>query len=261
MRINWSKDNGVAYIYNSNSATRTYINTDNATKIDSDLSNATPLDIFNGEYIMINLPVAISLSAIKAKMTPSVSGQIAQCSLDSTDGIDGTWIDLLDNQSYTGLEYKTYTTTPTNCKWIRLGPVDSLFAFHIFGEYQNPRFEVWSADGLSELTGDYPLGVQDIPNSYDYTDRARFKIKNLDIYAHSYSVTITPVRYGGDSVIADYCTVSKDNGATKTSTLTVSNVQPNSLSTETIDVWIDITSANNTADGYHYYSISIEELV
>jgi hypothetical protein len=134
---------------------------------------------------------------------------------------------------------------------------DEMFRFHLFGEYDSPNFEFWDAAETAELTDNYQA-LDTAPNSEAYSDFIAFKIKNTDSATHSYTVTVVALKYGGDSIISNYFTLSDDDGATKESSLAISNLTASSFSDE-LRIYADISAANNPADGYHYYYAKIVE--
>lgn len=277
-RINYANDGTKLYSYFPSAATKTIHLQDDINILDGDIyvtSNIDSNPSTNGNYhLMWNFPSGIQIDKIGVKqcfndsggspiLTP-VTGLGLWYSNDSTDGIDGTWVEYESTFSATRATYTEWDVNITSCKWLR-GPLCTQnynwYNIFIFGEYTDPSFEIYDAAGTIELNAtDYPLGVTSISSLYDYSNRQQFKIKNKTAYTKNYSISITPIKYGGDAIITNNFSLSIDGGTTKSQTVILYNIAPNSLCNEIIDVWVDLLAENNTADGYHYYSVVIEEV-
>lgn len=151
-----------------------------------------------------------------------------------------------------------------NCRWLK-DTHNSNYnyynrAIHIFGEYQAPLYELWKVDESLELTDEYPLVMPDAPNDTDYSQRIQFKLKNIDTSSHSYSLSIVAARYIGDSLITNYYKLSTDGGATKLTTVTITDLAAGAFS-GAIDIWGNVIKANNPADGLHYFGIEVTQTV
>lgn len=222
--------------------------------------------------IIIGFPKTIKIDGLSSTVSNGNTQMLfdAWVSTDSTTGLDGTWTQIVDSnvtfeQPYL---YNAHAiTSPINCNWLRV-KISNYFqagnigwrSLHVFGEYQSPRFEFWNAAGDTELTDAYPLPLPDAPNSSDYSQYFGFKLKNTntDSATHSYSLTVSTVKYGGDSVVSNYFKLSTNFGSTKLSTITVSSLTNGSLSTE-LRVYADVTGANNPGDGLHQFVVDVTE--
>lgn len=264
-RINYSKDGTKLYRYNFSTNTKAIISSDDMSVLDSDIYTANQVS-FSSNSLMFNFPSSINIDKVGVKFNqPSrPSGWQLSYSADSTDGIDGTWIDVPQTFSHTNNTYTEWEILLNSIKWLRLPSADidgACYNIFIFGEYENSTFEIWDANGSGELNTEvYPFGITGVTSYTDYSDKKQFKIKNKTDFTKNYNITISPVRYGGDSIISNYFSLSLDGGTTKASNITLYNVEPGAFSAEVVDIWTDLLSTNNPGDGYHYYSILIEEV-
>jgi hypothetical protein len=261
-RIRYAFDGTVAYQL-SLSGVKNILSSDSKNKIDGDQYKDDTLDI-GARYLLFNFPDTVQLDKVGLKMNSATTGISFQISTDSTDGIDGSWSTLLTDDLDYAYTYQEFALTPTDATWLKLTRSGG-FTFnpfrcaHLFGEYQNPLFELWNTGESAELnTVNYPMSLSDAPNSADYAGSLSFKLKNTDSSTHNYSLTVAPIKYGGDSIITNYFKLSTDGGSTKNLTVTVSSLGAGNFSAA-IGVYGDLTKANNPADGKHYFTINVTQ--
>jgi hypothetical protein len=262
-RINWSVDGSLGYRINVGSQTRWAMSGSDMTKLDGlPIYNNTSLDL-NGIYgAGINFPSTLYIEKISVILTKA-STLSASVSSDSTNGLDGNWTVVASGVSYSSPLFALDIPIDATCTWVRFAQSSSIGfvdEFHVFGEYDSPSFEFWNLSETQELSDGYSLLLENAQNHSDYSDYEPFKIKNTntDGVPHSYAITVTPIKYGGDSLITNYFTLSEDNGATKVSTINIVELQPGAFSAE-LRVYADIPAVNNPADGYHYFTVKVVE--
>lgn len=271
MRIRWSEDGTLAYAFTPDTNTKAALSATAISILDGDKSLATTANIEpspsyprdQNKWIMLMFPGVVSLSkfAIRtscAKSWYTFPGAI-QYSANTSDGIDGTWTSItLSNNTVTGNgTYYEFSFAPVNCTAVRIfSPVyintdgnwpQSLF---VFGDYTAPRFEFYESDGATKLSGDYPLAIDNMGNKVDWNVTKTFRIKNLDVAAHTYTVDLRVVRYGGDGQI----TSTKIQGLP----VTTASVAAGAMSAA-INLSIVFPEAGNPGDGKHYYGIKVTE--
>lgn len=270
-RIYYSKDGTIAWALHPGDVTRGQMSSGNLTKIDSDPNNSQWVSLYDhvwaGRGIAWNFPVPVSVSKFGFAMGSggSLGSFLVQYSLNSTTGLDGTWTTLSGPTTHPASTYLEYSFSPVSTQWLRFhcnSPIgtNGLRAVLIFGEYTSERFQFWDVTETIKLSTDsnYPLSLPDAPNNTLYGNYKSFKIKNNDAATHSYTVYIDALKVGGDSIVSNYFRLSSNGGGTKTTTLTISNLAPGAFSTE-LRLYVDVPSANNPADGYHYYAVRVEE--
>jgi hypothetical protein len=130
--------------------------------------------------------------------------------------------------------------------------------FFLFGEYASPLFEYWDENESAEIDDNYALSFVEAENNLDYNESLAFKIKNTDSIDHTYTLELIATRYGGDSVITNFFTLSNDGGITKPTTVTTASIPAGGFS-EVINVYADIPAGNNPADGWHYFSVKVND--
>jgi hypothetical protein len=273
LRINWSKDGTILWrskdnglsIYNA-------LTQSEMDALDSDpLYN--PAGVFNtgqssNNWLCFNFPQEIEIDKIQiAHGGDDSSIKYIEVSSNSNSGIDGQWTSIwtADYIPESTLIQDVLITNPTPGTWLRMknwkasvASNHSIYKLLLFGEYTSSRYEFWNISETQQLTEDYPLLLENAPNHTDYTDYEPFKVKNTDSIQHSYEITIQAIRYGGDSLVTDYFTLSEDSGATKVTTITITNLQPGGFTPE-LRIYADIPSVNNPANGYHYFAIKVVE--
>lgn len=271
-RINYAKDGTRLYCKNLNTNTKIAYAQGSLNILDGDTTSTSYVGKASNETnyrILFNFPDLINISKVGIKTMPaSGTGQMTNLSIlyssDSTDGIDGTWVEHNTLFSANDAEYTEWEINISNIKWIAMpsfSGVNSFYSIFIFGEYISPRFEVWDVNGTQELkSGDFTFGITNISSNYDYEGKSSFKVKNTTEYTKNYSISILPLKYGGDTVITDNFFLSKDAGVTKLQSITIYDVLPNTLSQDIIDIYASILAINNPGDGNHLYTVVVEEV-
>lgn len=229
------------------------------------------------EYIVLNFQGPIQLDKLGWMCTNAVnSASTISCevSTDSSDGKDGTWVNVLaSTATVASYQMNYYTLTPFSCTWLRIrGSVGSAIYSDIrvqrlllFGNYDTPNFEFWDGLGVggSKLIVN-ELEMDDAPNSTNYSDYEAFTIKNTnpDGLAHTYQVSVSAHKLNGDTFIDNYFTLSdKGNSTTpgdKVATLDIIDLA-NGAYTPELRVYADLTDLQNPIDGYHYWYIKVVE--
>lgn len=265
-RIRYSLDGTICYTYKPNSNTRENFTTANKQVLDGDLSKTDFVSIADGYYydvFMANFPDDIIIDKIGIKH--GYSGTITiKTSSNSIDGTDGTWT-TVGSGSITANTYTEFTVTSSATRWLRVHHDGGLnqqvcYAIWIFGEYQNPRFELWNEGSTAKLnTTAYPLSYPTAYNDVDNLETNKFKIKNLTDSAKTYTVAIGAVRYEGDTTITNYTRVAEEDGDISWTTSLVTASVASGAFSNTIDAKLELTKANNLADGYHYFYVSVTE--
>jgi hypothetical protein len=171
-----------------------------------------------------------------------------QWSDDTTNGLDGTWHDIvnpwiLDTGSpIDGYRQEINGISVSGAKALRVqitsgGSVPLIFAaMHLYGTYEtgeNPdRLEIWKADGSARIApvtldwGNAPRG-----SSAD----VHFKIKNLSatLTANDVDVTIASATDSSPSFAGSHV-FSDDGGSSFFSSLTIASISPGGFSPELI---------------------------
>lgn len=265
-RIHWSTDGTLAYFWLSQLMSRTALSAADKQIIDSQPYQETNAGVW-ADGIILGFPKNIKIEFIRVCHTGGTSNfaKDVWVSTDSTNGLDGTWTQIVTNVSYTAYQYTELTASSViNCRWLRIKhhamPAENTYArsVHIFGEYQSPRFEFWDAAGSAELTAEYPLSLDDAENGSTYTDYVAFKLKNTDSASHDYSLSVVPLKYGGDSIVSNYIKLSTDSGSNKSTTVTISGLAAGNLSGE-IRLYGDLTAVQNPGDGLHQFAVDCTE--
>jgi hypothetical protein len=268
-RINWSNDGTLLYELDHANIKTAFIQ-NSKDILDGDLYKSDTIGKLNATTtysLLYNFPDTITINKIGFKISNPSSWEGEQWSLwasaDSTDGVDGEWIEVYTFARPSTYTYIEHTVDIQNVKWLK-GPIvnssQTWYNFSIFGEYTEPNFELYDANGTSKLNTENLFSeTTTISNVVDYSDRKQFKIKNTTDTEHSYTVSIEPLKYGGDLIITNYFSLSSDNGTTKSQTVVTSTVAPGELCEEVIDIWIDLLAVDNTGDGWHYFSINVVE--
>jgi len=266
-RIRYSVDDCTTYSWSVSTGTKAIMSSANIQILDGD-QYATNMVDFANKGMMIHFPGNLSINNIKLKFNQSSTSLKIETSADSTDGFDGTWTTLINNGSYLTPNYTMYGMNDTVCTWVRVSNTNggTIYCAHIFGTYTVPKIEVWRADKTQEFTADYPLSFPNIPDSSNFSSYVDFKILNKDSVPHSYQLTVGAVKYNGDVIITNYFKLSLDNGVTKATTViakseaNVSVAVPSNGYSQTVRIYADILKTQNPADGYHYFTIAIEEV-
>lgn len=274
-RIYWSQD-GTALWHSVDNINRTQADQNQRTTMDSDPTWTTGVmewkngaDYSQTIYLYMNFPSAVQIDKIgicfNVDLSQAVNTQVL-VSNDSTTGIDGNWTEVLAPTSVPSSTVTQYIEpTPTSCTWLKIilphpsypGIREHLRKLMLFGTYNTPQFELWTGDGSSIITQEY-AEMDNAPNSLDYSHYESFQIRNTDGVAHTYNITISPLKVGGDTIVSNYFTLSSDDGVTKAPTLNISNLAAGQLSGE-IRVYCDLPALSNPADGYHYWSVKVAE--
>lgn len=262
-RIRYSLDGTICYQYSTGTNTKVQFTSDNINILDGDLTKTNSLNINTTELFMANFPDDLLIDKIGVKLHATGTVTVTS-SHDSTNGLDGTWT-VVGYGSKESLVYTEIQVTDTPTRWIRVsqeGPIsdNAIFALWIFGEYQNPRFELWNETSTTKLnTTEYPLSYPTAYNDVDNLETNKFKIKNLTDTAKTYTVAIGAVKYGGDTTIANYTRVAEEDGDISWTTSLVTASVASGAFSNTIDAKLELTKANNLADGYHYFYVSVTE--
>ena len=261
-RIRYSVDGTVVYQL-SLTGVKDVFSSDSKYKIDGDQYKDDNVEI-GARYLLFNFPDTVQIDKVGLKMYSAQSNISFLISTDSTDGIDGSWSTLLTDSLDYAYTYQEFALTPTNATWLKLtqsGGFDGTHfkCVHLFGEYQNPLFELWNTGESAELnTVEYPISLPDAPNTGAYSQYFAFKLKNVDASQHNYSLNLSQLRYGGDSTITDNFKLSTDSGSTKLATVTISALGAGLFSSE-VRIYGDVSQVNNPANGKHYYSLKITQ--
>jgi hypothetical protein len=220
--------------------------------------------------IILQFPAPVTLERIKGQLTAAwdpIRIYNIEVSADSNDGFDGVWLPVGTGTQGNSPMYFDLSLVPiSGVRWLRAAIVadwqdnyNGCAGFWVFGSYDEPRWEFYDASGVSVLNyPDHPLTFPDAANDVDYHQYLEFKIKNLDVATHSYSLTVYVLKYNGDSIISNYIKLSKDGGSTKSTTITLTGLSAGVFS-DVIRVYADMTAAQNPADGYHSFMIDVVE--
>lgn len=266
-RINWGKDGTALYELDNANIKTAYIQ-DDKNILDGDLYKSDTIGKKNatGSYnLLLNFPDTITINKIGIKISNPSSWDGEQWSLwassDSTDGIDGTWTEVYEFARPTVYAYTEHVVEIIDIRWLK-GPTvnnsQTWYNFSVFGEYTDPDFELYDSNGTERLSSDYLFTeTTNISNVSDYSGRKQFKVKNDTDTPHTYTITLEPLKYGGDIIISNYFSLSVDDGTTKAQSVTTSEVAPGELCEEIVDIWTDLLAIDNTGDGWHYFSINI----
>jgi hypothetical protein len=213
--------------------------------------------------IALNFPANLTADKIGLSSNDAQSITV-EVSTDTTNGIDGNWTEVLSaGVTGTAYEYSEFAISPLSAPWLRINILtstwnDNIRSLFIFGEYDAPRFEFWDEDGLIELTNNYPLLMANAPNFEDYHGAKGFRLKNTDSVAHTYSMVVAAVKYGGDAIISSNWTLSDDGGINKNGSLVLGALDAGEVS-GVIGVYGDVLIADNPADGYHWFVVQVQE--
>lgn len=193
------------------------------------------------------------------------------------------WTTVLDNISGWAvwpLDIKTITLPiPVSTRWLRFrktGTVDFNYVHrcYIYGDYDTRNFEFWNIDvngnPTTRIEGESPITFPLATNSLAYNQYKSFKIKNLTNAAHTYNVYFMRRAYIDDPAISSYCSIAKytggawvkfissDNDSGTDVACTTASVSANSFSEE-LRMYIDWTTAQNPANGYHHFGLKATE--
>jgi hypothetical protein len=253
----WFDSNIKVYDLNTNTNTKTLLSAANYKIWDGDVAVTDTYQNTNSG-VLFNFPSLFHISQLGLKVNGAVTGIIFSGSADSTDGIDGTWTQIMS----TNLPSAVYTLTAVtemDLTWLKAtNSYSPKFCVHLFGQYVTPRFEFWASNGSAKLnTLNFPLSTPNAPNNAIFTADQAFKIKNLSGGARSYAVSIRPIRYNGDTLISNNYFLSL-NGGTPATTVNITSLADGTLS-QVIDVLATVSVANNLADGRHYFSVDVVE--
>jgi hypothetical protein len=254
-RIRWSKDGSQLYTSAVNVAPGKTRDLASPLFLDGIADTA---NIVSGGYVLINLPTPVKLARLGIRWgATTVNGVTIDVSSNSADGFSGDWITIYGPgpiSAVTASPVEIYAGNGETVKWLRIsGTIHGIRNIHIFGEYQAPSFELWDETGLAELDTDYPLNFGTALKSQNYSHIETFRVKNLDTIAHTYTLTVQAIKYGGESFITDNFKLSTDAGATRATSVFVT-VASGALS-GVISVCADVPSASNPADGPHYFCV------
>lgn len=236
------------------------------------------LRVWEYYYQIWNFPRPITLDEFRINLY-SRGGDAADyitiyVSDNTTNGLDGSWTQVSQtNFSVTSnnVHYRC-PLTPISTRWIRIaGTAGSANAdywenyrpryMHWYGEYDDVLYTLYDNDPIEPgpITDwtDYlslPVAVSDV----DYFEKRQFKIKNEDVFAHSYFIQSESGIYGfNDSLVTNHYKVSTDGGVTPTRSLTTPNVQPGEFS-PIIDVDFNLPKENNPINGVHYMRVRVK---
>jgi hypothetical protein len=219
-----------------------------------------------GIWLIINFPVPMIIDkvAITFVMSATVTAEVSSTAWDGLTDPD-EWTSVLASTAIVGgITPVELEITPVAASWLRvkistgMSLSSVLRRFFLFGEYNTPLFEYWDENETAEINDDYALSFPEAQNNIDFNESLAFKIKNTDAVDHTYSLELTATRYGGDPPITNYFTLSNDGGSSKLPSITTANVIAGEFS-ETINVYADVPAANNPADGWHYFSIKVND--
>lgn len=259
-RLRWNTDGSLVYQYFSGTNTKTALTGANANLLNGDIYGTDYVNISSSKCVMINFPSSVSLS--KVGIRHETGGTVTvKVSSNSTDGLDGTWTTVVNAQAFSSYTYGAYSFSPTACTWVRVSfsAGNNCTSVHLFGAYVTPRLRFYDLNGSIELTQELPLAFESgISNASDSNVFAEFKIKNTSGGTRSYSLSVVPARYGGDSLVTDAVKLSTDSGSTKLTTVTVDNVA-NDAMTSVIRLYMNLAAASNPADGYHQFAVDVTE--
>jgi hypothetical protein len=256
-RIRWSFDGTLGYTVSG--GVKTAFTATEKSIADGDKSVISKNSWGTGTLVF-NFPDTISIDRIGFKQNNTGTVTI-KVSTDSTDGIDGNWTTKITTSAITADIYTEFSWTASNATWLKIDGLNANYVYccHLFGEYQNPRFEFWDAAGSAELTtAQIPLAFTTAGNAADISEALTFKIKNTTAASHDYSLTVSAARYGGDAPVTDHVLLSTNGGTNKAATVTVTGLAAGALS-GTISLYLDMTVAHNPADGAHYGFVHVTE--
>ncbi len=243
------------------------------------LSNATSINVPSEVFVVIPFKNACRLNAVKIRVDVGlptdrpidqvryptafyfyVSNEIVP---GRFPGYDTDWKIVSYGKYVWNQRYQEYSCVLQDCRWLAfrcLYQGFTLYAIHGFGDYIAPRFEFWNVNETEQLNvGEIPLIMPPAVNNVAYHQYLPFKIKNTDTVTHSYSLTIKPLRFGGDPVINDNFKLGKHSeGYMKSGTIVLGDLAPGAFSEE-LRASADIMAIDNPADWLHYFVIDGSE--
>ncbi len=241
---------------------------------ESPVSGAVNELTYTGRWMVLFLDQTYQIEKILFKAERygglgSASAWTMQYSIDSNDGLDGTWTNIpnytngIIADSTTGLNNLLTFPAPFNARFIRVKASSLRFEvqrLHLFGKSVDATFQLRTSDDTAELTAEYL--EFDVPaySNANYTATKSFRIKNNDSVAHSYNVEIGTLRAAGDSLIstAGYTTISADGGAQQESQVTTGSIAAGASSLITIHT--NIPEPVLTGDGWHYMTLKVGQV-
>jgi hypothetical protein len=227
-----------------------------------------PNQIGGNNYIVFQFPAATTIDRIYWRYAKTLNADMwLQVSSNTTDGSDGTWTSVYyNNGAGIGSNVHIDVTTPTSSKWFRLRYYNwiyvmenKLYAFHLYGSYDTPRFTNWETDEVTEITDNTWLDFSEAPNHLVFSETKSFKVRNDTAETQDYTITATMQDYAGSTTIDNCFFISEDDGDTPVKTFTMAGILPGAF-TPTIYAHMDISLANNPGVAAHYPRIQIEEV-
>lgn len=270
-KIHFSYDGTILWL-SRDTATTYLCNQTDMTELDSDpIWVSSGYGAANGgtygsyKWLMFNFPSACTIDKFGINFQKSIT-VAADISNNSFDGLDGDWTSVLSPTGYTASPTTAeYSVTPLSATWfrIKLGSTSGtnnldVYKAHLFGEYDTPRFEFWNDAGTYELSLNYPMLMPTAPNFEIYSGVQSFRLKNTDVQPHTYTLSVTATKNGGDSIITNNWTLSQDGGITKAGGIALPTIPAGSFS-DVIQIYGDVSIAANPADGIHYFVVEALE--
>jgi len=253
-RIRPSADGTLGYVFDRDSNTKTALSQAIMNLLDGDLLVDSSINFNGAQAVMLNFPGDFNIDRVGIK--PNATGTFDIYTSDnSTDGIDGDWVKVVDAAAYAAGAYAEYpiVSDNTNIRWIRCFHAagnTAFYAFHVFGEYSTPKGEFWNAAGTEKLdTVKLPLETPTASNAVDFTANMQFKLKNPDVVEHTYVLEVVAVKYNGDALVTDNYLV-KDGAGDPASSISVT-VAAGAFSANVLHVVPNIAHEDNPGDGYH----------
>jgi len=191
--------------------------------------------------------------------TAGVSGGTKiEVSADTTDGVDGTWVDkgtfVKTTNTQDGHRLNFANVNATSVRAVRChigysgGDIDKVTFFHVLGNFTSStgdRLVVWKStiDGDVIATPAY-LDYGDVARSSVAVKRFRLKNNSITLTANSIVVSVECLSTASPTIPSEY-TMSLD-GTTYTSTVTVGSINPGQKS---VDIYLKQTIGSGDAVG------------
>lgn len=251
-RLPYDRDGSIAYGWNLTNGTFNMFSTETLREInDEDSVDVGSLVGFTGNtdirYVIFMFPELKNIVGwyLNINSTSSWTQQNIETSVDTTNGIDGTWVVRQANWaglSSGGSVVPTYRTAINAVTWSGIkgvrfgftsfaGGVDGprFNAIHFYGSpaASAPRLALWHPTLDQEVTGAY-FDWGDVPTSTAAT--RNFRVKNLSSTQTAQSVGLTmEALFDTSPTVVGQHTFSPD-GTTFTSTLNIGSLAPSTIS-------------------------------
>lgn len=273
LRINWSKDGTRAYNANTGTANKLPLAQATMDKLDAEpwtgsLSDKSETELISGgEYICFNFPSPVTLDHL-AIMSPVSYATQLEYSLDTdtteVPGLLGTWVAFNAGETHPALDYYEHApVSPVSTSWIRIAATHwytDNYAIHLFGAYDNPRFELWDTEAIpAPITDPAFLDFLTAPSDTEYIATRAFTIRNNDTDPHTYTVAVDQQEYSDIPFVTESFLVSDDGTGTNQAVSLVTAEVPASGSSVIITIHAHILPGDNPGDGKYYPKVTVTE--